>query len=108
MDLKFNVVNGETEVVPGIRVIPAPGHTPGTQAVAIETDKGLAVISGFCAQNCNFEIPDEMKAVHPLFTPGIHANALQAFDSAVKIKGMADILIPQHEPTFAEMERIPA
>jgi len=106
-DLKFQAINGEQEVVPGIRVIPAPGHTPGTQAVGIETDQGLAVISGFCCQNCNFEIPEEMKAVWPVFTPGIHTNALQAFDSALKIKGLADILIPQHEPIFAEAERIP-
>jgi N-acyl homoserine lactone hydrolase len=108
VDLKFNVVNGEKEIVPGIRVIPVPGHTPGTQAVAIDTDKGLAIISGFCAQNCNFEVADEMKAMHPLFTPGIHVNALQAFDSAVNVKGMADILIPQHEPAFAEAAKIPA
>ncbi|OPX39579.1 MAG: hypothetical protein B1H11_02665 [Desulfobacteraceae bacterium 4484_190.1] len=107
VDLKFNVVNGEKEILPGIRVIPAPGHTPGTQAVGIETDKGLAVISGFCATNANFEVPDEMKAIWPVFTPGIHTNAMQAFDSALKIKGLADILIPQHEESFATAERIP-
>ena len=107
VDLHFNVVNGEKEIVPGIRVIPAPGHTPGTQAVGVETDKGLAIISGFCATNANFEVPDEMKAIWPVFTPGIHTNAMQAFDSALKIKGLADILIPQHEESFATAEKIP-
>lgn len=107
VDLKFNVVNGEKEILPGIRVIPAPGHTPGTQAVGIETDQGLAIISGFCCTNATFEVPDEMKPIWPVFTPGIHCNALQAFDSALKIKGMADILIPQHEESFANAEKIP-
>ena len=106
-DLKFKTVNGEQEIVDGIKVVPAPGHTPGTQAVCIETVKGLAVISGFCCQNANFEVPEEMKDHWPLFTPGIHTNATQAFDSALKIKGLADILIPQHEPVFAEADRIP-
>jgi len=107
VDLKFNVVNGEKEIVPGIRVIPAPGHSPGTQAVGIETDKGLAVITGFCASNANFEVPDEKKVVMPVLPPGIHCDMMQSFDSALKIKGMADILIPVHEDTFAYAERIP-
>jgi glyoxylase-like metal-dependent hydrolase (beta-lactamase superfamily II) len=107
VDLKFQTVNGECEIVPGIRVIPAPGHTPGTQAVGIETDKGLAVITGFCCTNANFEVPDEFKVLWPAFTPGIHCDALAAYDSALKIKGLADILIPQHEEKFAMAEKIP-
>lgn len=106
-DLKFNVVNGEKEILPGIRVIPAPGHSPGTQAVGIETSKGLAVITGFCATNANFEVPDEKKAAMPVFPPGVHCDAMEAFDSALKIKAMADILIPVHEDAFATAERIP-
>jgi glyoxylase-like metal-dependent hydrolase (beta-lactamase superfamily II) len=108
VNLKFNVIRGEREILPGIRVIPAPGHTPGTQAVNIETDQGQAIISGFCSTNANFDIPDEMKAVWPVLVPGIHCDALQAFDSALKIAGMADILIPQHEESFATAQRIPA
>lgn len=106
-DVQFATVNGEREIVPGIRVIPAPGHTPGTQAVGIETDKGLAVISGFCCTGANFDVPDDMKAHWPIFTPGIHCDALAAFDSALKVKGMADILIPQHEEKFATAAKIP-
>jgi len=39
-------VDGEHEVVPGVRLVPTPGHTPGHQAVLIETDEGLAAIAG--------------------------------------------------------------
>jgi len=107
VDLNFNPVSGEQEIVPGIRVIPAPGHTPGTQSVAVETDKGTAVITGFCCINDNFEVPDEMKPMWPMFTPGIHTNALDAYDSALRAKGIADILIPGHSMEFASMDRIP-
>ncbi len=106
-NLKFITVEGDVEVLPGIKVIYAPGHTPGTQAVAIETDAGLAVISGFCAINAVFEPPEEIKAAWPVITPGIHCDALAAFDSALKVKGIADILIPQHEIEFAKRESIP-
>ena len=105
--LNFQAINGEKELFPGIRVIPAPGHTPGTQSVAIETEKGLAVITGFCCLNDNFVVPEEMKPLWPFFTPGIHTNALDAYWSALKIKGIADILIPSHEMEFATMEKIP-
>lgn len=107
VDVKFEMIKGEKEILPGIRVIPTPGHSPGTQSVGIATDQGLAIITGFCATNATFEVPEEMKSLWPVFAPGIHCDALQAFDSALKVKEMADILIPLHEESFANAERIP-
>jgi N-acyl homoserine lactone hydrolase len=37
---------GEAEVLPGIRLLPAPGHTDGHQVVVVETDAGTHVIGG--------------------------------------------------------------
>jgi N-acyl homoserine lactone hydrolase len=37
---------GEAEVLPGIRVLPAPGHCDGHQVVVVETAEGPAVIGG--------------------------------------------------------------
>ena len=34
----FDFVEGEAEVVPGVRVLPAPGHTPGHHVVLLESD----------------------------------------------------------------------
>jgi glyoxylase-like metal-dependent hydrolase (beta-lactamase superfamily II) len=34
----YQFVNGETEVWPGIRVIPTPGHTPHHQSILLESD----------------------------------------------------------------------
>jgi N-acyl homoserine lactone hydrolase len=39
-------LEGEHEVLPGVRVVPTPGHSPGHQSVLIETDDGLAVVAG--------------------------------------------------------------
>jgi N-acyl homoserine lactone hydrolase len=34
------------EVLPGIRLLPAPGHTDGHQVVVVETDAGTNVLGG--------------------------------------------------------------
>src|SRR5712691_4963002 len=37
---------GEVELLPGIRMLPAPGHTDGHQVVVVETDAGTNVLGG--------------------------------------------------------------
>src|SRR6266699_6875577 len=39
-------VDGELELLPGVRLLPAPGHTPGTQVVVVGTDGRPVVIGG--------------------------------------------------------------
>jgi N-acyl homoserine lactone hydrolase len=39
-------LEGEHELLPGVRVVPTPGHSPGHQSVLVETDDGLAVVAG--------------------------------------------------------------
>lgn len=45
---RFKLVNGNYTISDGIELIFAPGHTPGHQAVGINTAKGRAVIFGDC------------------------------------------------------------
>jgi N-acyl homoserine lactone hydrolase len=37
---------GEVEIAPGVRLVPAPGHTAGHQVVVVETDEGPVVLGG--------------------------------------------------------------
>ena len=37
---------GEVELLPGLRLLPAPGHTRGSQIVVVETEDGPVVIAG--------------------------------------------------------------
>src|SRR5438045_8772158 len=39
-------VDGEPGLLPGLRLVPAPGHTPGTQVVVVETGGRSIVIDG--------------------------------------------------------------
>ena len=38
--------DGEVEILPGVRLLPAPGHTAGHQIVVVETDEGPVVLGG--------------------------------------------------------------
>jgi N-acyl homoserine lactone hydrolase len=42
---RYVELDGEAEIAPGVRVLPAPGHTPGQQAVLVDTDDGLVVLA---------------------------------------------------------------
>jgi N-acyl homoserine lactone hydrolase len=39
-------VDGDAELFPGVSVLFTPGHTPGHQAVLVETGDGLVVLGG--------------------------------------------------------------
>jgi N-acyl homoserine lactone hydrolase len=43
---RYREVAGEHEPLPGLRVIPTPGHSPGHQSVTVETEGGLLLLAG--------------------------------------------------------------
>ena len=109
--VNFMVVKGRYEIAPGIELIPTPGHTPGCMSVSVNTEKGKAVITGFCCLKENFSPPEgaseEIQEVTPIIAPGIHLNAMDGFESTLLVKGMADIVIPCHDPSFINVKSIP-
>lgn len=42
---RFELLDGEWELLAGVTVVPTPGHTPGHQSVAVQTDKGLVLLA---------------------------------------------------------------
>jgi N-acyl homoserine lactone hydrolase len=44
--VEYVPVDGEHELLPGIRLVPAPGHTAGSQVVLVDTADGQVVIAG--------------------------------------------------------------
>ena len=53
-DVEVVQVDGDAEIVDGIRVLLTPGHTVGGQTVVVNTGPGKAVITGFCCNEENF------------------------------------------------------
>lgn len=106
--LNYWLIDGKTEIVPGINVIPMPGHTPGCQAVSVKTARGLAIISGACTIKENFFPPPKLASIWPVLIPTFHVDAKKSFYELLYLKHSADILIPQHDLGFASMKQIPA
>jgi len=56
-------LDGDHAVLPGLRVVPTPGHSPGHQSVLVETDDGLAVVAGDVAYTWSeFDDPTNVAA----------------------------------------------
>ena len=101
-------VTEDMEIVPGIEVIHTPVHTDGGLSVVIDTNGGRAIITGFCVIMENFEPPKEIRAMEmEVIPPGTHVHTYEAYDIMLKIKEMADILLPLHEPAFSGVKEIP-
>jgi len=105
--LNYQVVEGRAEILPGIEVIPMSGHTPGCQAVAIQTAKGIVAISGACSIKDNFFPRPQLTANWPVIIPTFHVDPIKSFYEMIYLKSCADIVIPQHEIEYARMEQIP-
>jgi len=59
-DACFQLLDGETEVLPDLTIVPTPGHTPGHQSVVLNTNEGLMTIAGQAAYTANeFARPQE-------------------------------------------------
>ncbi len=104
---QMRLMDKDTEILPGIRCIHTPAHTEGGMSIAIDTPSGRAVITGFCVISQNFNPPPEIRGMEmEVIPPGTHVNVYEAYDIMLKVRDMADILLPLHEPEFAAMDTI--
>ncbi|HCG99254.1 MAG: MBL fold metallo-hydrolase [Candidatus Aquicultor primus] len=105
---KIVVVEGdEMEIVDGVRVLHTPSHTPGSLTVLVDTKEGLAAITGFCVINENFDPPPAVKAMEmEVLAPGVHVNVYEAYNQVIRVRDLADIILPLHEPSFSSVDTI--
>jgi glyoxylase-like metal-dependent hydrolase (beta-lactamase superfamily II) len=85
----LDVIRGTTPIAPGLRVEPAPGHTPGSQAAVVATAEGTFAIGGDAVsmyENVEADIP-----------PGFHTDVDQAVESIDRLAALADSLLPSHD-----------
>ena len=95
---KFELLDGDTEIADGVRVISTPGHTPGHQSVVVDTAGGRYCIAGDAVMWC-----ENMEKRIP---PGIHTSMIDCMASLERIAREADHVLPGHEPKV--FERRPA
>lgn len=94
----FSLIDKDQEILPGIEVIHSPGHSLGCLSVKVATGEGPVVITGFCCNRENFP------ANGPAVCPGVHLDAMAAWESIQKIKGMDITVLPMHELSLKKIE----
>jgi glyoxylase-like metal-dependent hydrolase (beta-lactamase superfamily II) len=100
----------EKEITRGVRLIPLPGHTPGSMGVVVETGKGPFVIAGDAVpMYMNLKgIPEEGL---PYLMSGVYTDMVAMWKSFEKIDEIVchDIsrVIPGHDPLVFQKRRYP-
>ena len=94
---RVNFVDGEQEILPGIRVHHVGGHTAGMQIVGVRTAQGQAVLASDAAhyyRNLEDNVP--FSTLHDL--PGTY----HAFQRVRALAGTPALIIPGHDPLVLE------
>jgi len=103
--IEVELVDGEKEIAPGIRVFPSPGHSPGHQSVEIDTAAGTYICCGdsiFIYDNLE-PIPSLHYSITP---PARFANVVECWKSIEDLKRRAkrrDLILPTHEPAIEQL-----
>jgi N-acyl homoserine lactone hydrolase len=88
------LVDGDAEIAPGVRVILTPGHTPGSQAVLVETASGLYVIAGDTVPHFeNMEVPEG----EPFWPTGLYIDMRELYESLDRLKNLGGFILPGHD-----------
>ncbi|MEU7814323.1 N-acyl homoserine lactonase family protein [Pseudonocardia sp. NPDC049154] len=96
---RFTTVDGEAEVAPGVRVVPLPGHTPGSQGVLVETDAGAHLLAGDTIDTrANWE--GDAKARH--IPSGSFTDLAAYMDSFTRIERLGAEVVPSHDAAVLE------
>jgi N-acyl homoserine lactone hydrolase len=106
--VKWEVIEGDQKIVDGVEVMLTPGHSPGTQSVAVNTPKGRAIICGMCCLDQNLFPPPAVLKLQEVIPTTIVYNAMQDYDSMLRIKREADIVVTSHASKYMFIDRIGA
>jgi glyoxylase-like metal-dependent hydrolase (beta-lactamase superfamily II) len=83
----------DAEIAPGVRVFPLGCHTPGSQGVLVRTYLGLVVLAGDVVYKYENIEKDR---------PGRSPDAAACREAMARIRAMADIVLPAHDPQTLE------
>jgi N-acyl homoserine lactone hydrolase len=87
--IEYELLDGEAEIVPGVFVVPTPGHTEGHQSLVVRKPDGTVVVAGQAHDTATAYSADALawQARRDGPTPGVPAppvwmDRLMAFDPA--------------------------
>ncbi len=102
--MKFEYLDGDAKIVSGIRVILTPGHSPGSQAVLVETTAGIYIIAGDTITHFEqMSIPGSDS-----FWPGaVYVDLREYYQSLDRLKQLGGFILPGHDMLVLKKDRYP-
>jgi N-acyl homoserine lactone hydrolase len=92
--MSFEILEGDAEIMPGIKVILTPGHSPGSQAVLVDTAEGLYVIAGDTVTYFENMVVPESDSFWP---NAIYVDLREYYESLNRLKGLGGFILPGHD-----------
>ena len=86
---KVILLDGEAEICPGVKCVWVGGHTPGSQAVYVTTEKGTAIITGdvcYTYDNVERDIP-----------VGFFYSLEEAINALARFRKDGNFILPGHD-----------
>ncbi len=100
---KFELIDGDAEITPGVKVIATYGHSPGHQSVLVDTNKGTYCICGDAVMSYeNFQFDEKKRAKFTMI--GRYMDIIGTWESFEKIKTNSDFILPGHDFKVYEKE----
>jgi len=97
---RIRVTDGDEELLPGLKIVTLPGHTPGFQGVLVEAEKGRYLIAGDAMplfENWEKRIPH-----------GVHVDLHKSEETFKKVHFLhPDVVLPGHDEQVFEQQIYP-
>lgn len=91
---KFEILEGDQEIIDGIFVLLTPGHTPGSQSVVVSTGERSCVIA---SDNIPFYENLKGKTINDFKPSTIYVDLETYYRSIRRLLGLGLSIIPGHE-----------
>lgn len=92
--LQWCFLDGEETILPGLKVIPTPGHTRGLQSVLINIEGGVLCVAG--------DTVNTVENINENLEPNILVNTQHIYESMERIRQCAHFILPGHEPNIKD------
>ena len=92
----YQKISGEMTLMPGVAVLPTPGHCAGAISVFVTADRKYAICGDALPTRDNF-----LKHV----PPSVNTNPRLALKSMDMITSWADVVVPGHDASFEVLRK---
>ncbi|MCJ2532465.1 MAG: MBL fold metallo-hydrolase [Candidatus Thermoplasmatota archaeon] len=86
-----------TEICEGVSVVETPGHTKGSISVLVRSDRNYVICGDALPTRSNYE---------SMTPPAIHVDRRLAISSMERVIGLADVVVPGHDPPFETLRKM--